>query len=76
MSIKPISLFFDDELTVKDVLSEFNNIAVVSISESNVEHAYIGEDDVAAIDPDILCKKALSCFVVKKSEGFHVHLEV
>ena len=76
MSIKPISLFFDDELTVKDVISEFNNLAVVSIIENNVGHAYIGEEDIAAIDPDILNKKVLSSFTVKKSDGFHLSLEV
>lgn len=68
MSIKP--------RTVKDILDEVGEIAVLSICENNVEHAYFGADEITEIDTDILDKRIAACFVVKKSWGFHVSLEV
>lgn len=76
MSIKPISLLVNDDQTVIDILDDLDNIALATITENGVGHAYFGEGEIASIDPDILHKRVLSCLVVKKSYGYTVDLEV
>lgn len=76
MSIKPISLLFNDDQTIADILYAIDGISIVCISENNVEHAYIGEDDIAGIDLDILQKRVVSCLVVKQIDGYRVHIEI
>lgn len=68
MSIKPISLLVNDDQTVI-------NIALLTITENGVGHAYF-EEDIEYIDPDLLSKRVLSCLVVKKPYGYVVDLEV
>lgn len=76
MSVIPISLLINDGQTVIDILKDLDDIAVVTITENGVGHAYIGDDDINSIDPDILSKRVVSSLVVKKSNGFEVHVEI
>ena len=78
MSIKPISLLVNDDQTVIDILDDLDNIdiALLTITENGVGHAYFEEGEIASIEPDILHKRVLSCLVVKKQHGYEVNLEV
>lgn len=64
-----------DNKTVKDILDELDDVAMVSIEEDNIGHAYFGED-ITDIDEDILNSTASWVFVVKKTYGFVVHIEI
>lgn len=65
------------EMTVREILSNFNDIAVLDICENNIiGHAYFGKDEIAEIGDDILNKEVMSYFVVKRSDGFHISLEI
>lgn len=77
MSIKPISLLVNDDQTVIDILDDLDNIhiALLTITENGVGHAYF-EEDIEYIEPELLHKRVLSCLVVKKSHGYEVNLEV
>ena len=61
--------------TVIDILDSVGDIAVLSIIEDGVGHAYFG-DEVDDIDPDVLESPVRSWFIVKKSYGFIVEVEV
>ena len=63
-------------MSIKNILSDLDDIAVVSINDREVGHSYIGEYDIAAIDEDILDSKAMSFFIVKKSFGYEVYIEI
>ena len=76
MAIKNISSLINDEQTVQDILNDLDDVAVVSINDRGVGHSYIGEYDIAAIDEDILDSKAMSFFIVKKSFGYEVYIEI
>lgn len=75
MSIKPISLLVNDGQTVIDILDELDNIALVTITENGVGHAYF-EKDIEYIEPELLSKRVLSSLVVKKPYGYIADLEV
>lgn len=65
--------------TVQDILNEIGkigDIGILSICEYNVEHAYIGEDDITSIDVDILNKKVVSSLVVKRFDAYEVYLDI
>lgn len=61
---------------VIDILADLNEIAIVSITEAGVGHAYIGKEDIAGIPCDLLEKKVERCLVVMKTGGLFVDLEV
>lgn len=61
---------------VIDILAELNGIAIVSIIEDGIGHAYIGEEDISNIPCDLLEKKVESALVVMKTGGYYVDLEV
>lgn len=61
-----------NDRTVRDILNDLDDIAMVSIEENNIGHAYFGED----IEEDILNRIAVWSLVVKRSYGFVVHIEI
>lgn len=64
-----------NDRTVKDILNDLDDIAMVSIEENNIGHAYFGED-IKEIDEDILSRTVVWSLVVKRSYGFVVHIEI
>lgn len=64
-----------NDRTVRDILNDLDDIAMVSIEENNIGHAYFGED-IEEIDEDILNRIAVWSLVVKRSYGFAVHIEI
>lgn len=67
MSIKNIFSLIYDNQTVKNILSDLDDIAVDSINDREVGHSYIGEYDIAAIDEDILDSKAMPFLLSRKA---------
>lgn len=61
----------NNDIMVADVISGLDDIAVVTICENNVGHAYFD-----GVDPEFLNRHVLYCFVVKRSYGFEVYIEV
>jgi hypothetical protein len=63
-------------MTLSDILRDCSDVAVVCVCDSGIEHAYIGADDIAAIDQDILDAPVDSYIVVKRVDGLWVFVEV
>lgn len=63
--------------TLSNILRDYGgDVAVVCICESGIEHGYIGTDDIAAIDLDILESPVDSFLVVKRADGLLVFVEL
>ena len=75
MGIINLELLIDDTQQVVDILEDLNDLYSVTITEDGVGHVYFG-DDIATIEEDLLFKRVLSYFIVKRSYGFEVEIEV
>lgn len=75
MGIINLELLIDDTQQVADILEDLNELYSVSITEDGVGHVYFG-NDIATIEEDLLFKRVLSYFIVKKPYGFVVEIEV
>ena len=62
--------------TLNDILRDCGDVAIVCVCENGIEHGYIGEDDIATIDQDILDMPVEIYFVVRKSDGLLVFVEI
>ena len=66
-----------DIMTLDDILYDLgNDVAIVSVNENNVEHAYFGYDEIESIEPDIWDAEVVRHLVVKRDFGFMVYIEL
>lgn len=63
-------------MTVGEFIEEFDEIALLFITEGGIGHSFVGEEDIDCIDEDLLNKPVESSLVIKKKYGYEVHLEV
>lgn len=63
-------------MTLSDILRDCGDVVVVCVCEGGIEHGYIGDDDIAAIDQDILDAPVETYFVVKRFDGLWVFVEI
>lgn len=61
---------------VIDILADIDDIGVVTITENGVGHAYFSMEEIDEIPCDLMESIVVTAFVVKKSYGFHVEMEV
>lgn len=63
-------------MTLSDILRDCGDVAVVCVCENGIEHGYIGADDIAAIDQDILNAPVETYLVVMRFDGLLVFVEL
>lgn len=64
-------------MTLGDILYDLgNDVAIVSVNENNVEHAYFGYDEIECIDDDIWFAETVRHLVVKRDFGYMVYVEI
>ena len=61
---------------VIDILAEFDDIGVVTITENGVGHAYFCMSDIDSIPCEELESIAINWFIVKKDYGYVVEIEI
>lgn len=61
--------------TLSDIIEDLDEIAVIDIRENGIGHCYFC-DEIQEIDEDLLGMEIVSWFIVSKTYGYEVSVEL